>query len=382
MSGAHAPLAPSAASRWIECPGSVRLCEGRDDSSSEAAKEGTFAHEIAAECLELGFDAADFIGTVREVEGSEFCFDESMAEHVQTYLDFVTELVGDDGRLYVEAEVKWLDDVYGTTDAAVLSSDHLELDVADLKFGKGVLVSAIDNAQARVYALAAIKTLCVEPPKIIRCHIVQPRHHLGGCSTEELTWTELKNWGITAQTSAAATRFSSSPFKAGDHCRWCLAKADCPALRKASTSIAQSVFTDESLQTKRKDAPKPGTLSDEEISTILDAAPTVESWLKAVRVEAKRRALDGGNVPEYKLVETRSNRKWIDEAAVKRAYKDRGISPYGDAKLKSPAQAEKDLGAQVVSKLAHTVSTGTTLVPSDDKRPHYNPAAVFGEPKA
>ncbi len=48
---AHARLSPSAAERWMTCPGSVKLSEGREDKGSAYAAEGTAAHELAEHIL-------------------------------------------------------------------------------------------------------------------------------------------------------------------------------------------------------------------------------------------------------------------------------------------------------------------------------------------
>ncbi len=44
---AHALLSPSSASQWLTCTPAPRLCEGREDSSSSFADEGTLAHAYA-----------------------------------------------------------------------------------------------------------------------------------------------------------------------------------------------------------------------------------------------------------------------------------------------------------------------------------------------
>ena len=48
---AHAQLSPSSAVRWMTCPGSVRMCEGIPDTSSDASLEGTMMHTVASHCL-------------------------------------------------------------------------------------------------------------------------------------------------------------------------------------------------------------------------------------------------------------------------------------------------------------------------------------------
>ena len=49
---AHAKLSPSAASRWINCPGSVALCATLPKPPSTFyADEGTSAHALAEKCI-------------------------------------------------------------------------------------------------------------------------------------------------------------------------------------------------------------------------------------------------------------------------------------------------------------------------------------------
>jgi len=48
---AHAKLSPSAAERWMTCPGSVPLSIGMPDKTSAYAEEGTQAHELAERML-------------------------------------------------------------------------------------------------------------------------------------------------------------------------------------------------------------------------------------------------------------------------------------------------------------------------------------------
>jgi Protein of unknown function (DUF2800) len=62
MSADHALLAPSAAARWMACPGSVRFTEGRDDGGSIYSREGSAAHALARHCLESRTDAREYLG--------------------------------------------------------------------------------------------------------------------------------------------------------------------------------------------------------------------------------------------------------------------------------------------------------------------------------
>ena len=89
----HSHLGASGASRWMNCPGSIRLTNQLDPSkvnkTGSAAAEGTVAHEVAADALEENADAWEYIGNSYEVDGWKFEIDGEMATHIQVYLDFV-----------------------------------------------------------------------------------------------------------------------------------------------------------------------------------------------------------------------------------------------------------------------------------------------------
>lgn len=82
----HARLSPSSAARWMSCPGSVELTKDMPDTSSSFADEGTDAHELAAKCLETGKPASEFVGLTM---GKGNLVTDEMAEHVQSYVDYV-----------------------------------------------------------------------------------------------------------------------------------------------------------------------------------------------------------------------------------------------------------------------------------------------------
>lgn len=154
---AHARLSPSAAARWMNCPGSVALSDGIKDSGSDFAAEGTAAHEMAERILE-GATGTDLIGMKAE---NGIMFTAEMLTDVLRYVDLVRDLVAStDGKLLVEQKLSighltGEADAKGTSDCVILAGD--ELIVGDLKFGRGVQVDAEDNYQLMIYALAALE---------------------------------------------------------------------------------------------------------------------------------------------------------------------------------------------------------------------------------
>lgn len=155
---AHAKLSPSAAERWMTCPGSIVLSDGMPQRTSAFAEEGTLAHEIAEKILN-GW----------EPEG----VDAEMLENVRVYTDYVQTLAVEN-TLHVETRVKCFPDLWGTADAVVWMPRRFELHVIDLKYGAGVPVEVANNLQLKIYALASMKTFGMAA-QTVTTTIVQPR---------------------------------------------------------------------------------------------------------------------------------------------------------------------------------------------------------------
>ena len=152
----HALLSPSAAARWLACPGSVPLTEKMPNEESDYAKEGTIAHHCAERILNGETASVDML----EPEEAAFMADKGldvtdMLGHVMYYVDFVSRLGGE---RFVEQQLDLTSitheaDAVGTSDAVVIKDDTLY--VVDLKYGMGVKVDAENNPQIAIYARAA-----------------------------------------------------------------------------------------------------------------------------------------------------------------------------------------------------------------------------------
>lgn len=385
----HARLAPSAASRWLECPGSVLLAERYPDTSSEAADEGTFAHELAAELLHSGKSGASVIGH-RSLCG-RFEVDADFADALDVYLEHCRELLAG-ARESAEAlgerppvvlieravalgiadfnEVPG-EDVTGTADFVVIDNAERVVHVVDLKFGSGVFVDVHENPQLAIYGVGArwvSKLLSYE----LRLHVVQPRHHRGPAVR---SWIPPGEWLKSLSDRILEARrnaFSDAPrFAAGDHCGFCPAKIECRAYNRAAEDAVLEVLSDDEATVE---------LSNERIAEVLSKVSLVREWLSLVEGAAYTRANAGQRIPGFKLVEHRGgHRKWRDEAEARAVLEVFGVDPNAPSKTISPAEAERRCKGFASWVDGHTIQpkTGTALVPETDGRPSVHPADLF-----
>jgi len=189
----HARLGPSASARWMTCTASVRFVEelrfkGKvpEDESSPWAAEGTVAHQIRAESLELGVDPHDFVGQSLTADGHTFQVTTEMAEYLLPGIDWIRE---QSDELFIETKVdlsSWLPNQFGTIDAGWLNTVSVPtLGGSDLKFGM-MWVGAEANPQQMIYLLGLWDHL--GRPEVERCliNIDQPRAFGGEELPEEL----------------------------------------------------------------------------------------------------------------------------------------------------------------------------------------------------
>lgn len=375
-SRAHATLGASSASRWIACPGSVRLSEGMPNVSSPFAQEGTAAHELAEACLQSGRNAISYVGET--FEGVEV--DEDMAEATQVYVDAV-RAEAEQGQLFIEQRFSLADlnppvPMFGTADAVIWNAKTRVLTVMDLKFGAGVPVKVENSPQLSYYALGAMLALEKSHkifPERVKMVIVQPRYHHpdGFVRTFEIDSYSLRvEWAEYLIQAAYKTLDDDAELNPGDHCKFCLAQAKCPRLHEQAVALAQSEFDD------GFSPPEPESLSDQQIADILEKAKVFKAWLIAVEGYAKHKLESGGGIPGYKLVAKRAQRKWTTEEDALELLTEMGLEEdeLYTKKIISPAQAEDKLGKKkaVKERLAEIVtaeSSGYTIAPLSDKRP-------------
>lgn len=236
MQPKHALLSASSSHRWLNCTPSARLESKYEKRSTKWADEGTLAHAIAARELKqiIGLSTAEEDAEIkRGVAGVDA---HRVEMEVSPYVMCVKEIYEnakeeDPGsRLLIERRLDfspWVPEGFGTGDALIVRPRAL--DVVDLKFGKGVKVSAHDNPQLKLYALGALDELDYRYAfEEVTLHIVQPRIH--NTSFWSIKAAELEEWAETIVAPLAAMALKGEgDVKAGEWCRFCKAKMDCAA---------------------------------------------------------------------------------------------------------------------------------------------------------
>ena len=364
---AHALLSASSAHRWIHCTPAPYLEAQHPDSHSDAAAEGTAAHELAEHKLRQHLD----LPTTRpssEWDSEEMDdYTDQYADHVMAELERARN-VDPAAFLAIEERLDFshiVPDGFGTGDALIVADDTLT--VIDLKYGKGVEVSAVENPQMRLYALGALATYgAIYDVHTIRTVIFQPR--LGNISTEEITVDELVAWAEdVVRPAAEKAAAGEGELQAGQWCRFCRHAAQCPAL--AEEMFAPVPTTAEHTPA----APAPDTLTDDQVATIVEHAGELKKWLTKVESFALEQATAGRTYPGLKLVEGRSVRKYTDEDEVARAVQAAGEDPHKPREVLGITAMTKLLGKQRFEELlgdfVHKPEGKPTLVPVADKRP-------------
>lgn len=375
----HAILSASAAHRWLYCTPSARLeQEEGTNECSVYAEEGTAAHALAELKLSYTYghiSYSDYQKAYDEFKTtSEYAkyYNPEFEEFVDSFIDYVCSQT--DGlknfHIYFELRVNFSNVVpqgFGTSDVVIV--DEEQIHIIDLKFGKGVPVSAINNPQLRLYGMGALNLF--PNTKTIKMSINQPR--LASCDSEVLTKKELLDWSFNfVKPRADEAIEGKGVFHASeDACRFCKLRGKCKVRADQQLAVAQKEF--EIVEEKQFSVT---ALDEQQIANILEVAPLFIDWFKDVQSYALGQLMRGVKIPGFKLVEGRSNRVIIDENKVKETLISAG---YREEELMKPAEMlglsklEALVGKKKLQELCADYIVKPqgklTLAPESDRRP-------------
>ncbi len=375
---AHARFAPSKSNIWLACSGSVNMSDDHDLSSGSTApaREGTAAHWVAEKCLVKNKRASEYLGYIINVENDKICCDQEMVDGVQLYVDEVTSHEKVKTHKWIEQRVAPAvapDLLFGTADYILLNRIQSTLVVADLKYGRNVVVEAVDNPQLMLYGLGAIYLAAesfgigmdlIDASFTVSLGIIQPRayHPNGPIRYWDVPAKDLLLWEkeiVTAAVESAAAKVRT--LVPGDHCRYCPNLGTCPSYANMMCELAKVDFDIPVL-------PDPKDMSDKDLHKVLQLSSVILAWKDRIAHHIQKRMEKGGLNPHYKLVRKRTKRRWKPDAAAELS-RLIGDEAYKDQELITIAAAEKVIEKEAIVDLWDRPQGAVTLALADDKRP-------------
>lgn len=338
----------STAARRIACAGSMALEAKMPNESSSYAQEGTDLHTIMESLVEKNEPASTMLA---ETVGSIAAVTHEQVNALAWCQEIVDAEIGKHPfELEVRGAFPNIEGAFGTADVVVFGDDGV-LTIMDYKFGKGVYVSAADNAQLIFYGLCVANHYgLMDTFTEIRGHILQPR--LDNHSTH--VWTRDEALAFN-DTLVSAIENARDEYTISPACGFCSGKSVCPA----HTAIAQ-------------EASAWREIARDELPRALSMVEDLEAWCKAVRKDAHSALTKGANVQGWKLVQSRGKRVWgPSEKNVEKGLRRRGLTvkDFRITSLITPPAAEKLLGVEAIeTMIVKETGTGTTLVRESDKR--------------
>ena len=368
---AHAKLSASGASRWATCPGSVQMEEGIPDKESIYAQEGTLAHELSELKLKhyldsKGFGKRKLNAAIKKIKEDDL-YQAEMDGFTDNYVDFIKEkALSFPSKPYIEIEKRvdfssWVPGGFGTCDCILIHGTTLS--IIDLKYGKGVPVSAEKNEQLILYALGAYNAFnLIYDIKKIEMNIVQPR--LNNFSSWEVDLTELLLWGdyFNVQSSKALSG-EGELVPSAKACKFCKARDICSARAENNLALESEIHLN------------PNEIPRDKLFEYISRGEDIAKWVNDLKAYALNLCLTGEDVKGLKAVAGRTSRSWTNQDEALKKLMDGGIDEaiIFDKVPLTLAKLEKVLGKEQFNNLVGDMvvtSTGKpTLVFENDKRP-------------
>lgn len=362
----HGKLSPSKAHRWLVCPGS-QFFEA-DGAESSYAEDGQLGHDILERVLKgqpvlTGDDINGRPAPEHRIQQAIEIRD-YIAQWKTQHPDFVTE---SESPIRVAEGLGYSnrpEDFDGTADLVAWNAQ--EAVILDAKFGF-VRVEPQDNAQLYLYAfglLNELERMFDSHPVLVTVIIAQPDYEgLVQFREHRMTAGQLWSWHEKQYNAIKRAADGDKTLNPASEqaCRYCPGRATCQPRHEVLMKFAQ----EEWRMTK--------TLGE-----LLPLLPQIRHIADDLEAEAKRQLAADMTVPGFKLVESRSIRKWSDSREFKESAHERdraGILLF-KTKMKSPAEIEKEYKAEgkaFTKKYAVTPRGQPKLAPDSDPRPSYKP---------
>jgi hypothetical protein len=296
----HAEHSPSALKMFEICPGYKP-----NSKSNWAADRGTRIHEAL------------------EAEDISRLVDPDEQAIAQKCFDYVQEIIAAKGErvVAIHKEVRFEIDLgggestFGTCDLCVIFESG-DMYLIDYKTGYGAVEDAEINTQAWAYSIGAFQKF-VDVKKVLFYFLLPVRDEV---SYAEFTKDDLPKMKLRLQTIIKRAKDGEIFNPQPGVCDYCDNQAKCPALAKKALLIA-SKYPETGF-------PVPNDITGvcanaDELSSLLNLAPIMESWAEGVRKLALEKTLvEGWELPGFRLQEKKSPRSVTSALLAYEAVKD------------------------------------------------------------
>lgn len=389
---AHSIIPPSSAGIWGKpggCTGWVLMAQTYPETEeSEAAKEGTAAHEIAERMIlakaRAGHGYPTREDTVGAIATNGVVYTDEMYDAAEIYAADVAAVMretgvfgGDHFGVETHIEAPLVHELSrGTVDAFVYSQKQRALYIWDFKFGY-THVEAYENWQAINYLAGLIDTLGIDGHTdqytTVHVRIVQPRayHRDGPIREWVIKASDMRQYFNVLSANAHKALGAGTEYNSGSHCRYCPGRHACPAALKAGVQLYEAATQ-----------PTPVELDAESLAVqygiVTRARAQLEYLESAFEEQIKSRIRRGENVRGYAVIESSGRERWARPAEEIIALGDLLGHDLREPKVKTPNQVRKlGIDDSVIMAYSERPRTGLKLVPDDENRAR----RIFGATK-
>lgn len=376
----HSPIAPSSAHIWAPtegCPGWAQMSRLYPDTEeSEAAMEGTAAHELAAMMVKSACRGrANFPGrevTVGMTASNGTVITDEIYDGALEHATFCEKImtqtrVFGGGNIGIEQRLEAPmihPDMFGTVDFLVRAKDTRELFITDLKFGYRV-VDAFENWQLICYAMMALHHFGIaeEYDTTVHLTIVQPRNYQDDTIN---TWTttveELQPFFEQIILGAHRALTDGAEVHSGPHCRYCTARHDCPAAVTAGLQLYEA--TTEAVP-EEMDVPAMARA----YTIFRRASAHITAMIIAYEEQLKAAARSGKSIPGYRAEQKMGRKEWnTDYEKILQLGEMFGVD-LRQRKAVTPTQAEASgIPGDVLQSYSERHPRAVALVPDDGRK--------------
>lgn len=386
----HAPLPPSASSRWLNCLPSQeyirRLIATKNISkrvSGPAAQRGTRIHELAEPVIKA------YVEKGRSPDVSRVGVDAQEAREAQDYVDYCVrrwdeaQLLDPKARCWVEVRSVVNDDCWGSVDFAILAARRLS--IIDLKSGREPAETKY-NTQELIYAMGELPG-GVDPKGVREVELViwqpnaddtlPPERSKVYTFAEFQDVAELTMHGI--ERAAHYLRGEESfqeiqrQLSAGEWCTWCDALGFCPKAAERAQEISRESFLPVAKGEPPARPPAVESMTAKQVSQVLDRSKMFAEWLDAVKTRAMEMIQRGERVPGWKIVQSSTHFWWpstMTPKALAKRLKLREQDLLGEPEMLSPSKlAEKYKAKRKLIDEIKTRPFAATIARESDRRP-------------